>query len=77
MMNKAIGWIFILAFIGISLAAGREVYASQGVDSMNQIANAYCVGKGYDQGSFEDGQAWCQTITIKQDAFTLPRQVTP
>lgn len=35
--------------------------------SKNRIANAYCEGKGYDQGFVEDGDVWCQKITVKQD----------
>ena len=35
----------------------------------NRIANAYCEGKGYDQGFRDDEIVWCQKITIKQDSF--------
>ena len=77
MRNKVIGTIVLAILITLFLGAANTVYSGTREGNANSIANAYCVGKGYDQGFMSNGQAACQTITVKQDLFTLPPNVTP
>lgn len=51
------------------------MYLSRGIDAeaaRNVAANAYCAGKGYEQGQYIDGLVWCQKISIVQDSFEYP-----
>lgn len=75
MIRKVTG-IFVLTSIFSVLFWGAHLQTMDALAAgRNEIANAYCVAKGYDQGFMQDDQFACQTITVKQDLITPPQNV--
>lgn len=77
MKYNIISTVIIVVLVLLFFGFAHTVYSGQTDRDSNQIANAYCVGKGYDQGFMQGAQAVCQTITVKQVMITLPQNVTP
>jgi hypothetical protein len=66
--------ISIFLFVAMFLFGGFEwmrADAMSGAD-LNQEADYYCKGRGYDQGFAQNGMAECATYTVRQGEFKLP-----